>query len=88
MDIQYVLSIIIAIVVAPVALAIGSVVTFETTGSIDTTEGSYADNTIDTIEDKTETGFSLAAQIPLVIAGVGLISIIAIGFLSLYRRAD
>ena len=88
MDIQYVLSIIIAIVVAPVALAIGATVTFETTGSIDTTENSYADNTLETIEDKTSTGFSLAAQLPLVIAGVGLISIIAIGFLSLYRRAD
>ena len=88
MDIQYVLGIVIAIVVTPVALAIGAVVTFETTGSIDTDTDSYAENTIESIEAKTKTGFDLAAQMPLVIAGVGLISIIAIGFLSLYRKTD
>jgi len=87
MDIRFILGIVIALIVAPIGLAIGSVVTYETTGAINTTENSYADNTISSIESNTSTGFSLASLLPLVVAAVGLISAIVVGFYGMYVRA-
>jgi len=86
-DVRFILGIVIALIVAPIGLAIGSVVTFETTGSIDTETGSYADNTIGSIESNTSTGFSLASLLPLVVAAVGLISAIVVGFYGMYVRS-
>ena len=87
MDVRFILGIVIALIVAPIGLAIGSVVTFETTGSIDTESGSHADNTIASIESNTSTGFSLASLLPLVVAAVGLISAIVVGFYGMYVRS-
>lgn len=87
MDIRFILAIVIALIVAPIALAIGAVITFEVTGSIDTDENSHAENAIADIESNTATGFALGSLLPLVIAAVGLISVIVIGFVGLYGRA-
>lgn len=87
MDVRFILAIVIALIVAPIGLAIGAIVTFEVTGSLDTTTDSYAENTIDDIESNTATGFSLGSLLPLVIAAVGLISAIVLGFYGLYARS-
>lgn len=86
MDVRFILGIVIALMVAPIGLAIGSVVTFETTGAIDTESGSYAENTITDIEGNTYTGYSLGSLLPLVVAAVALISAIVVGFYGLYQR--
>lgn len=86
MDIRFILGIVIALIVTPIGLAIGAVVAFETTGSIDTVSGSHAENVIAEVEANTDTGFSLGSLLPLVIAAVGLISAIVVGFYGLYAR--
>lgn len=86
MNVAFVLGIIILLIVAPVGLAIGAIVTFQVTGSLETETDSYADNTIESIESNTDTGYDLGSLMPLVIAAVALISLIVMGFVGLYAR--
>lgn len=86
MNIAFIMGIIILLIVAPVGIAIGAIVTFEVTGSLSTTADSHAENTIENIEANTSTGYNLAGLMPLVIAAVALISLIVMGFVGLYSR--
>ena len=45
----------------------------------------YLENTLDTVEAKTETAYDLGATLPMIIAGIGLITILAVGFMSLVQ---
>ncbi len=86
MNLGYIMAFITLLIVAPVGLAIGATVTFEVTGSFSPTADSYADNTIDSIEANTATGYSLGSLMPLVIAAVALITILIAGFLGMRMR--
>ncbi len=86
MNLGYIMAFITLLIVAPVGLAIGVTVTFEVTGAIDTTDDSYADNTIEDIEANTATGYALGSLMPLVIAAVALITILIAGFLGMRMR--
>jgi len=87
MDVRFILAVVIALIVTPIALSIGSVITYETTGSIETESGSYAENTINDIESGTSTAYGLASLLPLIVAAVGLISAIVVGFYGMYVSA-
>lgn len=76
----YVIGLIVSVMVASIGLAIAAVVTFETTGAIDTTSGSHAENAIEDIESNTASGFSIGSLLPLVIFGVGMIGLIITAF--------
>lgn len=74
------------LIVAPIGLAIGAIVTFEVTDSLDPAAESYAENTIENIEANTGTGYNLGSLMPLVIAAVALITILIAGFLGMRMR--
>ena len=62
-----------------VLIAIGAFVVFEITGAIEPDEGSAADNTIEDVEDKASTGFSLMSLLVIVIVAVVIIGVVLRG---------
>jgi len=55
-----------------------------TTLSVQTYGKGYIENTIGNVEGQTSVGFSLGSLLPIVIAAVALITVLVVGFYSLY----
>jgi hypothetical protein len=80
LNVEIIMAIVIALIVAPVGLAIGATVTYSVVDSLAAPDN-YASDTMDNIRSNTGTGYNLASLLPLVIGAVGIIAIIVFGFL-------